>query len=113
MFQKMTQWLFGRRLFSRRPEKIQITVETCETWDVQWFRQSRIELCPICGAETVFIPPPQAAQIVQFDAAELERFLANGNVHFKQTPENERLICLDSLKRTLEHNSTRRFPTEK
>lgn len=105
----MTQWLDWRRMFARRKEKVEITVETRESWEVRWFRQSRAEQCPTCRAETIFIPPEIAAEIIQADAETIKNLMESGRVHFGDTAENERLICLSSLKKTAAQNTTQKF----
>lgn len=109
----MAQWLNWRWLFSRRRERIEISVETKESWEVHWFKKSRAELCPLCEAETIFIPFDLGAQIIQTEVEEIENLVRNGKVHFRQTAEMEKLICLSSLKKSMEKNSTQNFLKEK
>lgn len=99
----MAQWLSWRWLFSRRKERIEISVETKESWEVHWFKKSRAELCPLCEAETIFIPLDLGAQIIQASVEEIENLVKNGNVHFRQTAEMERLVCLSSLKKEMKN----------
>jgi hypothetical protein len=103
---KLTQWFFGREPESRRKEKVEITVETKETWDVRWFRQSRAEMCLICRTETIFVPLDLAAQIIRTEIERIENLVSNGEIHFREDFENEKLICFASLKRAMENSST-------
>lgn len=112
MMQKMTQWFFGLVPFRRRKEKIEITVETNETWGVQWFRQSKSEICPVCGSVTIFISPDLGAQLVQADISLIRGLIDSGQVHFNESDKNEQLICLSSLKRSMEKHSLETLVTE-
>lgn len=107
---KMAQWwLDWRRMFARQKEKIEITVETSESWEVQWFRQSKTECCPTCGAETFYIPPEIAAQVIRKDDEAIKNFLKSGQIHYGERAENETLICLSSLKKAAAQNTTRKI----
>lgn len=109
----MAQWFNWRGLFSRRRERIEISVETRESWEVHWFKKSRAEHCPLCEAETIFIPFDLGAQIIQVDMEAIENLVKSGKVHFRQTPEMEKLICLSSLKKSMEKGSTQKLLKEK
>ena len=93
----MAQWFDWRRLFSPRRKKIEITVETNESWEIRWLRKSRTELCRTCKTETVFVPSELGAQIAQTEIEVIENLLSSGKVHFYESPEREKLICLSSL----------------
>jgi hypothetical protein len=56
LMQKMSQWIRAHRPFQRRSERIEITIETSETWDLEWRSQSRNEVCPKCGCESTLLP---------------------------------------------------------
>lgn len=105
----MTQWFLELGLFRRRKERIEIAVETNETWKVEWFRESRSELCPVCGAETIFIPAEIGAQVVRADSAVIEDLLDTGQVHSSDGADGESRICLSSLKRSMEKESLKKF----
>jgi hypothetical protein len=112
MMQKMTQWFSDLGFFRHRKARIEITVETNETWGVEWFRQSRGELCPTCGAETIFIPSNLGAQVVRVEEELIDGLIENGRVHFSEGGEDERLICLSSLKRSTEKHSVEKTTIE-
>lgn len=105
----MTQWLDWRRMFARRREKIEITIETSESWEIRRFRQSQAERCPVCRAETIFIPPDLAAQIAQTSENAIEDILKNAAVHFIENAEKQPLICLSSLKKTLTKDAAQKY----
>lgn len=105
----MTQWKNLRDFFSRQKEKVEITVETKESWEVHWFKKSRAELCRVCKAETIFVPTNLAAQIVRAEKVPIENLLTDEEIHFRQSSNEEKLVCLASLKRALEKHSTQIF----
>jgi hypothetical protein len=109
---KMTQWFFRHGLFWRRREKIEITVETKESWEISWLRQSKTEFCSICQTETIFLPPELGAQIANVESSAIESLIVRGKIHIKQTPPEEKLVCLASLKRELEKENKTKFLKE-
>lgn len=96
----MAQWLNRLGIFPRRKEKIEITVETKESWEINLFRQSRTDFCPRCKSDTVFIPPDLGVRIVGDGIEKIEDLMKSGAVHFTNTPE--KLVCLSSLKNEFE-----------
>jgi hypothetical protein len=105
MMQRMTQWFFGLRIFARQKKKVEITVETSETWGIKWFRQSKSEICTQCGAETIFVSPDLGVQIVGPEPAVIYGLIDSGRVHSNGKQGHERLICLSSLRQSLEAGS--------
>lgn len=94
----ITDWLNRRGFFSRRREKIEITVETKESWEINWFRRSKTSECPNCQAETIFIPAVMGIQIIKTDENEFEKLISDGKIHFTGSTDKEKMICLTSLK---------------
>lgn len=109
---RITQWLSGLSPFKGPKARIEITVETNETWDVQWFRQSKSELCPVCGAETIFIPFDLGTQVVRAETRFIEELIEHSQVHFSRAGPEKQLICLSSLKRSVEEHSLKKITTE-
>lgn len=89
---------FFDRLFLRDKEKIKITIETNESWEVQLLQKTIIKHCEKCGTETFFVPGKLAKEIVHSDDMTIKELLENGNLHLNISPENKSLICLRSLK---------------
>jgi hypothetical protein len=102
---RITQLLSGLSPFAASKKSIEITVETNETWNFHWFRQTRSELCPICGAETIFIPVDLGEKVVRADIRFIDELIEGGQVHF-DTAAKEDLLCLSSLRRSMEKYST-------
>lgn len=98
----IANWLNRRGFFSRRREKIEITVETKESWEINWFRRSKTSQCPHCRAETIFIPAEIGNQIIKADEDEFEKLLSDGKIHFTNSTDQEKMICLTSLKNEYE-----------
>lgn len=98
------QWFCEHEWFKRDRERIEITVETKESWEIHWLRQSRAQMCRICQTETIFIPVDLGTQIVQTENRFVENLIADGKIHFRQSADNDRLICLASLKKEIEKN---------
>lgn len=110
MMHKMAQWFFGLRPFRRREGRIEITVETNETWGIQWFRQRESEHCPKCGAETVFVPADTGTEVPKADIEFLRRLIDNGRVHIKEVSDKDRLIRLNSLERVTNEDKNTKDP---
>lgn len=98
----MTQWKNFRKFLSREKEKIEITIETKESWEINWLRKSRVEFCGICRAETIFISAQVLRQIVKDENFLFEMLLEEKNLHFQNDQNRENLICLTSVKKCLE-----------
>jgi hypothetical protein len=98
----IVNWLNRRGFFSRGTEKIEITVETKESWEINWFRRSKTSQCPHCKAETVFVPADLGLQIIKADGNEIEKLISDGKIHFTDTNDKEKMICLTSLKNEYE-----------
>lgn len=105
----MAQWLNWRWLFWRRREKIEITVETTESWEIHWLRRSKTENCPFCQAEAIFVPRDLGAQIIRADLDAIEKMVTSGKVHVTLSDDKESLICLASLKKSVEKKSVRKI----
>lgn len=105
----MAQWFDWRRLFSPRKEKIEVTVETNESWEIHLFRKSTTEFCRTCRTKTIFVPSELGARIIQTDNAVIENLLSSGKVHFYESPEKEKLICLSSLNGEFEKQGAKKF----
>lgn len=97
----MAQWCNWRRLFSRRREKIEISVETKESWEIRWTNRSNKQLCPFCQIETLFLPVDEIALMLRVELRFVEKLLNQENVHFLITKENEYLICVDSVRQQI------------
>ena len=109
----MAQWFNWRGLFSRRRKRIEISVETRESWQVCRFKESITELCPLCRAETIFIPLDSGVRIFQSDVYIIENLIKTGKVHFRQSADMEKLICLFSLQESTAENSTKKYLIKK
>ncbi len=89
------------RLFPKAKEKIEITIELSESWEVHHLEKTKIRYCSKCGTETFFVPGNLAQEIVHADDETIAQLLANKNLHLSGSPENKSLICLKSLKTEL------------
>lgn len=104
MMRKMSQWFWPLRRFHKRRERIEITIETSETWDYQWLRENRSEDCPKYGCESVFVPPDVGAEVIRVDTTLLNGWAETGRVHFSEYPTDDRPFCLKSLGSQRESN---------
>ncbi len=102
----MRQWLNWWKIFTRSKQKIEITVETKESWEINWFRRSKTSLCPVCKMETVFVPAELGVRIMETDKTEIEKLISDGKAHFNESSGTEKLICLSSLKNEVEGRTT-------
>ena len=105
----MAQWKILRGLFSRPKEKIEITIETNESWEISWFRKSRTESCPVCRTETISVPEELGAEIIGKDLSEIRELMRNEEIHYFNPDGNETLICLASLKKAFERSRSQRI----
>ena len=97
----MAQWFNWRALFSRRREKIEISVETKESWEFRRTKRSNKQLCPFCQIETLFLPVDEIALMLRVEIHFIEKLLDEENIHLVTTPENEYLLCVDSVKQQI------------
>lgn len=111
MMQRMTQWFFRLGTLARK-KRVEITVETNETWGIKWFRQSKSELCSRCCAETFFISPDLGAHVVCLEPAVVNGLIDSGLVHSNGKQGHERLICLSSLEQAMERHSRQEISKE-
>ncbi len=88
-----------RGWFSRRKEKIEVSVETQESWKINWLKKSRIAYCPACKTDTFFISMESAAQTINNEKRFVENLSADKKVHFRQRENEKTLVCLASLKK--------------
>lgn len=74
-----------------------VTIETNEIWVV---RQPRVLVrarCEMCGRETSFLPPNEAARIVCRDLSAIYALMAANRFHVQSFESGKSFICLNSL----------------
>lgn len=92
---------FFKKLFPDQKQRIEITIETKESWEMQRRQKRRVRYCPECGSEGVFIPADLCGKIGEIDSESLTGFMANGRLHLLAIPKEKSLVCLNSLKNEL------------
>jgi hypothetical protein len=53
--------------------------------------------CPVCRASSELLTPVQAAALAQVVLDDIDRWLAEGQMHSASTPDGEQRICRNSL----------------
>jgi hypothetical protein len=94
----MMQRLF-EKLFRKQKERIEITIETNESWEVHSLQKTVTNHCQECGKETVFVPTDLGMQIAQANEEEITNLLTAGKLHLTDSAEEKKLVCLQSLKK--------------
>lgn len=61
-------------------------------------RRARV-MCEVCEAEMPMLTPEEAAPLVGLSVRAINRFVEDGSIHFKETPDGLLLVCLDSIGR--------------
>ena len=92
---------FFARFFSKQTERIEITVETNEFWEMQIVKRTRTFRCPKCEAETVFIPADLGMKIIETDDGKTTNPIAEGTLHTSNLQGEKVLVCLQSLQNIL------------
>jgi hypothetical protein len=91
---------FFERLFPKRRETVEITVETDESWEVSVFRRIQVrQFCPYCRTESEFVPAALAERIIAADEETVAGLIADGSFHLTDDAAGgQSLLCLNSLK---------------
>jgi hypothetical protein len=76
--------------------RISITIETERVLIVRRRRGSIRAWCDVCIAPAAFAPLREVCALTTYDAATVERLLADGKLHSITAPNAPPLICLRS-----------------
>jgi hypothetical protein len=86
---------------NRRKEKTVITVERFQRTTVRIRRKAKIAWCDHCAAETLMLPPEEAAALLQTTARAIFRLTEAGEIHFLETESGALLVCRNSCQNRL------------
>ena len=95
-----------RRFFFKQNEKIEITIQQNESWELHTLQKTRTKFCKKCGVETIFIPFDLGLQIVNADESAKADLIANENLHLSNSVEASNLVCLQSLQSEYKREKT-------
>lgn len=85
---------------NNRTEKTVITIETFRRTTFR-SRHSNIVWCELCKAETVMVPPDEAAANMRCTTREVFRLAETGGLHFSETESGSLLVCGESCRARL------------
>lgn len=91
-----------RDLFPFSKKKIEIKVETRKTLQIRRLKKSVLQYCPVCRNKSLFVSGKEALILIGGNTEAMGILLETGKVHFTDSPENESLICINSLKLEIE-----------
>lgn len=92
------QGKLANREFMRRTKRTITKTETREIFIVRRINNSsRVLRCDECRRETEWLTLAASSKISGFGLREIFRLIETGEVHFQETPENQPLVCKNSL----------------
>lgn len=78
-------------------KRITTTTVTHEVIVIKKATQAVSFSCAKCGDETRMVTPEQAMAIAGVNSRTIYRWVEDGHIHHRETPEGLVLICLNSL----------------
>jgi excisionase family DNA binding protein len=60
-------------------------------------RQQVFDWCPACTPGAPLLTPEEAAQLAGVSVRALYRFVEDGRIHFKETPDGLLLVCVNNI----------------
>ena len=92
---------FFSKVFPKQTERIEITVETNESWELQIIKRTQTFRCPHCEAEAIFIPADLGMKIIETDDEKIKNLIADGTLHLSNLQSEKGLVCLQSVQKIL------------
>lgn len=91
-------------MFPARRERIEITIETDESWEMRLFSGVKIRcFCSLCDRVTDFVPAELGRRIIRSDEETFADLVADGSIHSADGGTGaEQMLCLASLKNETE-----------
>ena len=86
------------RLFPKHKERIEIKIETKESWEAHKLQKTKIKYCSQCKAETFFVSSDLAQEIVRVNEEKIADLITDGTIHLSDSPERKSLLCLQSVR---------------
>jgi hypothetical protein len=81
-----------------KKKRTEITIEIEELMLIKSRRDTPIlSWCPACALEVMMVTPQQAAAITAASVRTINRWVENGRVHFRETPDGLLFLCTGSL----------------
>jgi hypothetical protein len=82
---------------AEKKQRIEIAIETRHLLIIYEPRDSVWGMCPQCGVDVRLVSSNQAGALVGESTRTIYRWIEEGLIHFKETPEGHLFVCLASL----------------